>query len=201
MATSPRTRAASTLAEFLRTPGIDERPYLEFIDGRIEAKVSPQAKHSRLAKRFLFRLDSFAEPRGLGESFPELRCTFGGRSIIPDVVFLFLEHIPSDPDGRIVGDLLRPPDLQIEIVSPDQSLTKTRAKLRHSTAHGCPLGWLVNPEPRLRKWIEVYRPGRAPERLPADGVLDGAPVLPGFRLAVAEVFGWLVHRRPGGRSE
>ena len=24
-----------------------------------------------------------------------------------------------------------------------------------------------------------------------DGVLDGEPVLPGFRLPVAEVFGWL----------
>jgi Uma2 family endonuclease len=61
-------------------------------------------------------------------------------------------------------------------------------------AHGCPLGWLIHPE---RKYVDVYRPGRPVGRLAADGVLEGEPVLPGFRLPVAEVFGWLIYRRPG----
>jgi Uma2 family endonuclease len=44
MASPARIRKAITLDEFLRLPEIDERPYLEYIDGRIEAKVSPQKK-------------------------------------------------------------------------------------------------------------------------------------------------------------
>ena len=35
-----------TLEEFLRWSRIDEKPYLEYHDGRIEVKVSPQRKHS-----------------------------------------------------------------------------------------------------------------------------------------------------------
>jgi Uma2 family endonuclease len=44
MSSPARIRKAITLDEFLRLPEIDERPYLEYIDGRIEAKVSPQKK-------------------------------------------------------------------------------------------------------------------------------------------------------------
>jgi hypothetical protein len=39
------------------------------------------------------------------------------------------------------------------------------------------------------------------ERLAADGALEGAPVLPGFRLPAAEVFGWLIYRRSGPGAE
>ena len=84
-----------------------------------------------------------------------------------------------------------PPDLHVEIISPKQGVAEAVEKLRHSTAHGCALGWLVHPH---RKTIDVYRPGVEPIRLPADGVLDGEPVLAGFRMPVAEVFGWLRRR-------
>jgi len=186
MASRTRIREGMTLEEFLALP--EEKPYLEYIDGRIEAKMSPQKKHSLLTARFLERLNRHAEPAGLGYAFPELRCTFEGRSIIPDVVFLLLEHIEIDEHGEPVDRTPWPPDIHVEIVSPDQSLKKSRGKLIHSTSHGCPLGWLIDPEKRT---IDVSRPGRPAERLPADGVLEGEPVLPEFRLPVAEVFGWL----------
>ena len=169
-------------------PEIDEHPYLEYIDGRIEAKVSPQKKHGRLEKRLMTHVDAYAEPRQLGETFPELRCTFAGRSIIPDVVFLLDEHIETDERGEVLDPTLRPPDLHIEIVSPDQSVRKCREKLAFSRANGCPLGWLIDP---IRRTVQVYRPGRRPQRLPHDGVLEGDPVLPGYRLPVAELFAWL----------
>ncbi len=127
-------------------------------------------------------------------AFVELRCTFAGRSIVPDVAFLLEEHIDTDEQGRFVNETPIPPDIHVEIISPDQSVTKSHEKLVHSTSNGCPLGWLIHPE---RETIDAYRPGRPPERLADDGVLDGEPVLPGFRVPVAEVFGWLVLRRPG----
>ena len=39
-----RVRQGMTLEEFLQLP--EEEPSLEFIDGRVEQKVSPQKKHS-----------------------------------------------------------------------------------------------------------------------------------------------------------
>jgi len=194
MASSAGVSKTITLDEFLRMPEIDEHPYLEFIDGRIEAKVSPQKKHGMLEKRLMNHIDAHAEPRQLGQTFPELRCTFAGRSIIPDVVFLFDEHIETDERGEILDPTLRPPDIHIEIVSPDQSVRKCREKLVFSTANGCPLGWLIDPS---RRTVSVYRPGRRAERLAADGALQGDPVLVGYRLPVAELFGWLKLRRRG----
>jgi Uma2 family endonuclease len=194
MASPARVGETMTLEEFLRMPGIDERPYKEFIDGRVETKMSPQKKHGLLKKRLINDLDDHSEPRDLGQSFPELRCTFAGRSIIPDVAFLLDEHIEVDEDGEVLDPTPRPPDIHIEIVSPDQSVRKCREKLVFSTANGCPLGWLIDP---IRKTVHVYRPGRPAEQVPADGVLEGDPVLPGYRLPVAELFGWLKIRRPG----
>ena len=150
--------------------------------------MSPQKKHSLLTKRLLERLNGCAEPAKLGEAFPELRCTFAGRSIIPDVVFLLEEHIEIDDEGELVNETWCPPDIHIEIISPDRVVKKAREKLVHSTANGCPLGWLIDPRRRRRS---TSTGPAAPERLPADGVLEGEPVLPGFRLPVAEVFGWL----------
>jgi hypothetical protein len=45
------------------------------------------------------RLNAFAAPRKLGRAYIELRCTFAGRSIISDVVFLLKEHIEIDDEG------------------------------------------------------------------------------------------------------
>ena len=191
MSSPPRVRKSLTLEEFLRLP--EQKPVLEYVDGRVRAKAVPQFKHSRPTLTIANHLNHFAGPAGLGEAFPELRCTFEGRSIVPDVVFLLEDHIPEFPDDELEGHSLRPPDIHIEISSPDQSVRDSHEKLMHGTAHGCPLGWLIHPE---RKTVDVYRPGVEPERLPDDGILTGEPVLPGYRLPVAELFGWL-RRRPG----
>jgi Uma2 family endonuclease len=190
MASRTRIRKDMTLEEVLAIPeGVGNKRHLEYIDGRIEAKISPQTLHSLLTLRFLQYLNGWAEPARLGLSFPELRCTFAGRSIIPDVVFLLKARIAIDAKGRPLDEISRAPDIHIEIISPDRRVKKSRDKLAHSTSHGCALGWLIHP---YRETIDVYRPGQPAERMSPDGVLEGEPVLPGFRLPVAEVFGWLV---------
>jgi Uma2 family endonuclease len=188
MVSPARVGKALTLEEFLRLPGIDERPYREYFDGRIESKMSPQTKHSLITLRLSNHMLHHTEPQRLGLPLPELRCTFAGRSIIPDIAFLLAAHIVIGKDGKVLNPIVRAPDIHIEIVSPDQSVQKCRDKLAFSVSNGCPLGWLIDPE---RETVHVYRPGRRPRRVPDDGVLDGDPVLPGYRLPVAELFGWM----------
>jgi Uma2 family endonuclease len=188
MASPSRVHAPLSLEEFLWLPEIDEHPYMEYIDGKVEPKVSPQKKHSLIATGLARHLDDDSVPRRLGLSFVELRCTFAGRSMIPDVVFLLREHIAADEQGEAIDETLLPPDIHVESISPDQSAKKAREKLLFSTVHGCPLGWLIDPE---RKTMEVYRPGSPPHRLAAHDILQGDPILPGYRLAVPEVFGWM----------
>jgi Uma2 family endonuclease len=154
MASPSQARKTMTLEEFLKLP--EEKPYLEYIDGRIEAKVSPQKKQSLITGRLTDRFNRFAEPAGLGLAFPELRCVFAGRAIIPDLDFLLKQNIEVDDQGEPVNDTFCPPDIHVEIISPEQSVQKSHGKLLHSTSHGCPLGVLIHPE---RKTIDVYRPG------------------------------------------
>ena len=102
MSSTPAVREGLTLDEFLDLPEIDEHPYLEYIDGRVVAKVSPQRKHSALRPASSAALEPARDARaGSGEAFPELRCTFAGRSIVPDVVFLLEEHIEVDERRRV----------------------------------------------------------------------------------------------------
>jgi Uma2 family endonuclease len=191
MATVPKAGPTYTLEAFLARPDLDRKPYLEFIDGHVEGKMSPQSDHCHLQGELRDALMQFARPRRLGLAFVELRGSFGGRSIVPDLVFLSWDRVPRDATGRLGGILTEAPDLHVEVLSPDQSRREVRDRLAHSTAHGARLGWLLDPE---RESVEVFRPGAAPETLPADGVLAGEPVLPGFALPVAELWAWL---RPG----
>ncbi|WP_337175844.1 Uma2 family endonuclease [Paludisphaera sp.] len=77
------------------------------------------------------------------------------------------------------------PDFAAEIRSPSDSLDDLRAKMAGYIANGVRLAWLIDPE---TKAVEVYRPGRDPERLTAPKTLSGEDVLPGFTLDLADIF-------------
>lgn len=71
------------------------------------------------------------------------------------------------------------PDFVLELLSPNDNLTRTQAKMQEYLDSGAQLGWLLNPED---KQAEIYRPGQAVEVLNAPDSLCGDPVLPGFTL-------------------
>jgi Uma2 family endonuclease len=192
MASAARVNKMITLKEFLRMPEIDEHLYLEYIDGKAEAKVTPQGKHSSIETKLAADLNVNAEPRGRPGAFVELRSTFAGRSIIPDVVFRLEDHIEVVQNGEILDPTLHPPDIHVEIASPDRPIAKCSEKRVFSTANGCRLGWHIDPD---RKTVDVYEPGRPQKRLPDQGVLTGFPVLPRYRLSLVELFGWLQRRK------
>ncbi|NJO47123.1 MAG: hypothetical protein HC835_16695 [Oscillatoriales cyanobacterium RM2_1_1] len=72
-----------TLEEFLERP--ETKPASEYIDGQILQKPVPQRKHSIIQTEFSTAVNVILKPRQVARGFAELRCTFGGRSIIPDV--------------------------------------------------------------------------------------------------------------------
>ncbi len=186
MATAARQSGSMTLEEFLLRP--DEKPYHEYIDGRIEVKVSPEAKHGIIEYELTRSINRYCLPLGLGRAFIELRCTFTGRSIVPDVAFMRTEHVEIDAKGEYGSVYRIPPDIHVEILSPGQSAAATRKKLKHSTSHGSAIGWFIFPEDRK---IEVYRGGELSMTLQIGDVLAAEPALPGFKLPVEEIFGWL----------
>ncbi len=87
-----------TLEQFLQIPNLDESPAWEYINGEAIQKPMGGGKHSRLQKRIIGALDQAGDQY---EAFPELRCTFGGRSVVPDIVVVSGDQIPLDATGEI----------------------------------------------------------------------------------------------------
>ncbi len=146
----------------------------------------PGGKHSRMRSRLVGVINNAVDSPY--EALTKLRCTFGGRSIVPDIAVLEHSQIPADENGKIVSTGLSvAPDWIIEILSPQQSQMKVTRKILHSLRHGGQLGWLIDPEERV---VLVYRPDRLPEEWSEDADL---PVLPGISLSLTpgHLFSWL----------
>ena len=63
----------------------ETEPASEYIDGEIIHKPMPQGKHSVIQGELVSTINTVVKSRRIARAFPELRCTFGGRSIVPDV--------------------------------------------------------------------------------------------------------------------
>ena len=176
-----------TLEEFLKLP--ETKPASEYIDGRIIQKPMPQGKHSKLQGRLVTAINAVGEPQGVAFALPELRCTFGGRSIVPDVAVFAWERIPLDENGDVANVFAAAPDWTIEILSPDRSQTKVTGNILHCLNHGSKLGWLIDPDERS---LLIYPPEKQPQLLQEKTqVLPVPDLVADLRLTVDELFGWL----------
>ncbi len=107
-----------TLDEFLKLP--ETKPASEYVDGQILQKPMPQGKHSVIQGEFVPAINQVVKPQRLARAFPELRCTFGDRSIVPDIAVFTWARIPRDEQGEVANTFAAAPDWAIEILSPDQ---------------------------------------------------------------------------------
>jgi len=173
-----------TLEEFLVLP--ETKPASEFIDGQIIQKPMPQGKHSSIQTEMSTTVNLKLSSQQIARAFSELRCTFGGRSIVPDVSVFTWERIVRDRNGEIDNVFQIPPDWAIEILSPDQSQTKVTKNILHCLDHGTEMGWLIDPDERT---VFVYQPKQ--QTLIFDLSEQQIPV-PSFgrklKLSVKEVF-------------
>src|SRR6476646_333948 len=147
-----------TLEEFLALP--ETKPASEYIDGEVIQKPMPKARHSRLQGKLIDVVNRVAEEQRTAYAFPELRCTFAGRSIVPDIAVLRWEQIQFNEAGEPVDDVWVAPAWTIEILSPEQSPNRVTGNILHCLKQGCEPGWLVDPGDRS---ILVFLPQQQPE--------------------------------------
>lgn len=180
-----------TLAAFLAQP--ETKPASEFIDGTVTQKPMPGGEHSLLQGELCTTINQVTEPQKLAYAFPELRCTFGGASIVPDVTVFRWDRIPRQPSGRIVNRFKLHPDWTIEFLSPHQSRTKVERNILHCLEHDTQMGWLLDPDDAS---VRSFLPNREPivfsdpdAILPVPTWLSSANA--NFQLTLATLFGWL----------
>jgi Uma2 family endonuclease len=177
-----------TLEEFLKRP--ETEPASEYIDGQIIQKPMPQGEHSIIQGELMIAINAVTKPPKLARAFPQLRCTFAGRAIVPDIAVFLWERIPRNENGGIANVFALPPDWIIEILSPDQSQTKVTAKILHCLKHKAQMGWLVDPGERA---VLVYYPQRSLELFDEPTQMLPAPLFANeLQLTVGQLFGWLL---------
>jgi Uma2 family endonuclease len=177
-----------TLEDFLQQSYIDDSPAYEYINNQVSQKPMPQTHHSRLQLKLATAIDSYGESSQIALAFPELRCNFGGRSIVPDIAVILWEKIPfNDNDEPENSPIFFAPDWSIEILSPSQKYTKVIDNILFCLEHGSQIGWLIDPEERL---ILVFQPQKAPVIYRDDQQL---PVLKNLDLQLTpnQIFSWL----------
>ncbi|MCC3499403.1 MAG: Uma2 family endonuclease [Microcoleus sp. PH2017_15_JOR_U_A] len=183
MLTSIQSPSKISLEEFLVLP--ETKPASEYVDGQIYQKDMPQGKHSTLQTRFGNRINQVGEPQKLAFAFPELRCTFDGRSIVPDIAVFEWSRIPLNANGKIENIFQIAPDWIIEILSPDQSSSRVINKILFCLKNQTKLGWLIDPEEQL---VIVFQPQQEPEIKENEDVLPVLHVLSDLQLSAANLF-------------
>ncbi|AFY86179.1 Uma2 family endonuclease [Chroococcidiopsis thermalis] len=177
-----------TLEEFMKLP--ETKPASEYINGEILQKPMPQGKHSVIRGELSSTIITILKPQKIARAFIELRCTFGGRSTVPDVSVFTWERIPRKENGGVANVFAIAPDWTIEILSPDQSQTKVTKNILHCLKYETQMGWLIDPEEQT---VFVYLPNQQPEVF--DEPEQQIPV-PSFareiKLTVGNLFGWLM---------
>ncbi|NJK28166.1 MAG: Uma2 family endonuclease [Coleofasciculaceae cyanobacterium SM2_3_26] len=148
---NPAIAPPLTLSEFLALP--ETKPACEHISGQVIRKPMPQGRHSRIQQKLSAAINAVTESDEIALALPELRCTFGDRSLVPDIAVFRWERIPLTEAGNIVDRFNAPPDWTIEILSPEQSSTRVASNILHCLDYGTEMGWLIDPGERL---VQVF---------------------------------------------
>ena len=181
--------ARLTLEEFLKLR--EEEPELEFMDGVVTQKVSPKGRHGLLQAELIERLNLSARPGKVARAIPELRVTFGGASVVPDIAVYRWQRIPVDASGRAEDDFREPPDIAIEIASLEQSVNALVRRCLWYVANGVHIALLVDPADES---VLAFRPNSQTSVWRASDRIDLRAVLPAFELTVEQLFAALRHR-------
>ncbi|MHB8629046.1 MAG: Uma2 family endonuclease [Aggregatilineales bacterium] len=158
---------------------VDRR--LEFIGGEIVEVVSNNFA-SQIAALILVEIGSYNKQHDLGYiTSAEGGYKVSGEDYMPDIGFISKARQPKRSH-----DTWNPlaPDLAVEVVSPTDRASKIAIKVANYLNAGTLL-WYFYPD---EQEINVYEPGQPVKTLGINDTLDGGKVLPGFKLALKDIF-------------
>lgn len=131
---------------------IDEDVKSEWVDGEVIIMSPSSTRHVQLAGFLGQIMGLFARQRELGEVFgPELQIRLAEmrRRRVPDLLFVAKERLDIIQPNYVEG----PPDLVVEIVSPDSLARDWREKYLEYEAAGVREYWVVDP---MAERVEAY---------------------------------------------
>ena len=158
----------------------------ELWDGELVPMTPVGIQHSAIVMKLGELLSAYVRQKRLGivgvEGGFRLRRE-PDRVLAPDLHFICKERLAKEGITPKFADY--PPDLAVEVLSPDDTATATQKKVEEYLARGVPLVWIVDP---ANQRVTVYRSLQDITILIPEEELDGGQVIPGFRIKVGEIF-------------
>lgn len=156
----------------------DEDVKAEWVDGQVIVMSPANVQHVNLTSFLISLMRIWVEDRDLGAVFGlELMTRLSPRSRrVPDLVFVAKDRLQNLRRNHLEG----PPDLAIEVVSPDSLVRDWREKYLDYQSAGLREYWVIDP---ANQRVEAYRlvDGAYQEIVPDHGHIDSC-VLAGFYL-------------------
>jgi Uma2 family endonuclease len=177
------TKTHYTPEDLLNMP--DSKSY-ELVNGQL-AQRKTGTESSWVAGQLLERIVRLCREQGIGWAFPAdsgYQCFPHDPTIVrkPDVSFVRYGRFPGGVLPK--GWIKIPPDLAVEVVSPNDTTYELDEKLEDYTKAGVPLVWVINPNSRI-SW--VVRGDGSGGHLNEDNELLGEDVIPGFRCLLRDI--------------
>ena len=162
---------------------LDTEKDYEIVNGVAEEKEMPGGRHGIIAMRLAVKLGTHVLTNQLGEASTEANFKIGTNERIPDLSFVAADRIPAE--GVPEGVWQIPPDLAVEIISPNDLHEKVSGKVLEYLEAGVKQVWIVSPEIRT---VTIFRSTEQVQVFAKDSVLESQDLLPGFRCPLTEIF-------------
>jgi Uma2 family endonuclease len=160
---------------------------VELIRGELSKMAPAGHEHGVIAGNILALLWNFVREKQLGRAYTAETGFVLQRNPdtvrAPDAAFVTAERAAGQK--RRQGFFDGPPDLAVEVVSPDDAAEMVDEKIFDYLEAGARMVWIVNPRTRT---VTVYRSLSDIRVLTAQDSLDGYDLLPGFSVAVSDIF-------------
>jgi Uma2 family endonuclease len=158
----------------------------ELLRGELIVMSPAGSEHGMIVAEIAGILRDFVKPRALGVVLGAetgFRVASNPDTVLaPDVAFIRADRVGAGlPKGFFPG----PPDLAVEVLSPNDRAGEVFAKVQDWLAAGCASVWLVDPKTQT---VTVYGADRKAIMLSSADVLTGGELLPGFNSPVAGIF-------------
>ena len=173
-----------TADELLEMPEITCR--YELVRGELRSRPFVGHVQGRIATNVLTSLYTHAKSNGLGEALPVTGFILALR---PDHVrapsVAFVRRARVDAVADVEGFFPGPPDLAVEVVSPDDLYMDVYERIADYLAAGILAVIVVDPSRRV---VKVHRSRGNTVELGEGDTLEVDDVVPGCRLEVGEMF-------------
>jgi Uma2 family endonuclease len=178
-------RQQVTADELLYMP--DDGFRYELVQGELRQMAPAGNVHGRVAMSFAWRLAQYVQENQLGTVYAAetgFRLSSNPDTVrAPDVAFVSRSRVEAV--GEVEGFWPGVPDLAVEVISPGDSYIDVEEKVLAWLDAGTKMVIVINPRQHS---ATVYRSQTDITALTEADVFYGGDVVPGFELAVREIF-------------